>query len=838
MLRKLALSLAIAGAIGSSTAHALGLGEIRITSALNEPLKAEIQLLQMRSVDPRQVQPKMANVDDFALAGIERLRFLSDVKFEVKPGASGQGMIILTSSTPVKEPFLNFLLEVNWPSGRLVREYTVLLDPPVYDPTPPPVVVQPATTAPRTAPRPATTTVAPQQPVNNIRTRMSDNQVYVDVNDTLWDISKLHKPTASVTEAQMMLALLRKNPEAFRNNNVNQLRAGVVMDLPSLDEVRALSRQQANEEFWRQTQQWKQGITSPLNAEPLDTSVNTNQDKAVSEKKTNEVASSSAQGQLKIVSPDQVSDVNRVSDQAADVDMSQADASLLEKNQHLEAELATALETVDQIQRENEELSGRVDALAQQMESLQRLLELKDEQLAELQAELESAKNQPAMLPIDSAQAESEPVAPAQKTLIERFGLYIGAAGGALLAFLLALLLFRRSNKETTDSAVVPEAAIATTAAAAATAAVVEQANDDEIAEAVVTPSSEAESAEVITDDLDLDDLDLDMALDQVETDSSDTLNEDEFDLGFDDGFAGSAVNKPVDDSEDIDDALDSILEENADTFDLDDLDVPQVESLGDVPIDEPAEEPEADNIEALLAAGAESKVSEPVDDDTDLEFDIDSMLDSEPVTTSAVDEHVVDDDLDLDFDLATEDIAQELDDTDLESTALSDDLAFDSAEMALDTEGDDQAGELDELLSTSEAADIDELELDDDLQTLLDGNDDVVLDEEAFTPSQAEDALNDDLDTELDTELEMLLSDAGSDELSLDVTDDDAEDYDLNNLNLLDDADEVETKLDLARAYIDMEDADGAKDILNEILKEGSDAQKSEAGSLLSSLD
>ena len=88
MLRKLALSLAIAGALGTSNANALGLGEIRITSALNEPLQAEIQLLQMRQVDPQQIQPRMANVDEFALAGIEKLRFLSDVKFDVKPGPS------------------------------------------------------------------------------------------------------------------------------------------------------------------------------------------------------------------------------------------------------------------------------------------------------------------------------------------------------------------------------------------------------------------------------------------------------------------------------------------------------------------------------------------------------------------------------------------------------------------------------------------------------------------------------------------------------------------------------------------------------------------------------
>ncbi|WP_428035116.1 FimV/HubP family polar landmark protein [Amphritea sp.] len=803
----------------------------------------------MRSVDPQQILPRMANVDEFALAGIEKLRFLSDVKFEVKPGSAGRGTIVLTSSAPVKEPFLNFLVEVNWPSGRLVREYTVLLDPPIYDPAPAPVAVQPARSSAVSAPAVVESQpMASQAPVNNIRTRMTDGQVYVDVNDTLWDIAKRHKPSNSVSEAQMMLALQRKNPNAFRNNNVNQLKAGVVMNLPTLEEVQALNQKQANEEFWRQTQMWKQGITPAAQPQQMDTSGNEGSaDKAAAtEKKGEEVAARSAQGQLKIVSPDTKADSSVVSDQAADADMSQADSALLEKNKQLETDLASALESVDQIQRENAELTGRVDALAQQMETLQRMLELKDQQLADLQAELETAKKQPVAAP--AAPVVEPQVKP--KSLLEEFGLYIGAAGGAIVAFLLALLFMRRGKKEDSAETIVPGQTIvedndATVVPAAAAAA------------AVVAASETVEADETVAEETDLDDLDLDldMDLDKVDVAESNDIDEQEFDLGFDEDFGQPpAAAVAMEDEEEVDDALDSILGEDAESFDLDDLAGPSVvDDLG--PLSEEIEEPEADSIEDLLAAGDAEEDVDAVDD-ADLEFDVEPLADISDVAEPAEE---LDDDLDLDFNLEVADAEDVGVDEDESLDLMMDDSVSDEDEEFADLDsllGEDEAApvaeddtsdaELDALLAGVGEADVEELEvadtqdddLDADLQALLDGADDeVVLDEEEFTAPQKDDSpLGHDLDAELDSELEMLLSDAGSDELSLDMTDD-SEDDSLDGLNLLEGADEVETKLDLARAYIDMEDLDGAKDILEEIVKEGSESQRAEANSLLSSI-
>ena len=134
----------------------------------------------------------------------------------------------------------------------------------------------------------------------------------------------------------------------------------------SSTETQALNRKQANEEFWRQTQSWKQGVARSAQPEQMDAAggADKNDKKVDSGKKDEEVAAKSAQGQLKIVSPDTKTDTSAVSDQAADTDMSQADSTLLEKNKQLESDLASALESVDQMQRENAEKTTTLTPLS------------------------------------------------------------------------------------------------------------------------------------------------------------------------------------------------------------------------------------------------------------------------------------------------------------------------------------------------------------------------------------------------------------------------------------------------------------------------------------------
>ncbi|MES9849655.1 MAG: hypothetical protein ABW145_14795, partial [Candidatus Thiodiazotropha sp.] len=131
MIRKLSLAVAVATALSPVGALALGLGEIHPQSALNQAFKADIDLLSVSQEELQDVRVSLASREAFEKAGMERPYLLTGLKFAPMLTPAGKPVISISSSDAIREPFLNFLVEVNWPKGRLVREYTVLLDPPV-----------------------------------------------------------------------------------------------------------------------------------------------------------------------------------------------------------------------------------------------------------------------------------------------------------------------------------------------------------------------------------------------------------------------------------------------------------------------------------------------------------------------------------------------------------------------------------------------------------------------------------------------------------------------------------------------------------------------------------
>ncbi len=132
MLRKLAIAIAASGAMMSATyVHALGMGDIELESALNQPLDAQIKLIKAGELENWEIKPDLASSDEFQKSGIEHVFFLNNVKFEVER-VGDDVYIKLSTNQPVVEPYLNFLVQVDWPNGRLLREYTLLLDPPVF----------------------------------------------------------------------------------------------------------------------------------------------------------------------------------------------------------------------------------------------------------------------------------------------------------------------------------------------------------------------------------------------------------------------------------------------------------------------------------------------------------------------------------------------------------------------------------------------------------------------------------------------------------------------------------------------------------------------------------
>jgi len=285
MMRRLVTILLLAAVPG--LAAALGLGKIELNSGLNQPFDARIELLSPSAEEIQSLNVDLADSKAFRRAGIDRPFLLSKLKFEVEVNDSGADYIHITSEDPIREPFLNFLLVANWSSGRLFREYTVLLDPPMYDPNA--GRLAPEEPAPTTdaSPREATerqadraqrrqaetvATAPPQSSPGN----GGDDGVYgpTSTNDTLWSIAEAVRPDDSVSIQQMMLALLRANPEAFIDNNVNGLKSGYILRLPDAANINRLSRAEALAEVRSQYAFWDEArglIADRARERPLGT---------------------------------------------------------------------------------------------------------------------------------------------------------------------------------------------------------------------------------------------------------------------------------------------------------------------------------------------------------------------------------------------------------------------------------------------------------------------------------------------------------------------------------------------------------------------------------------
>lgn len=291
--------LLLTGALLSPvTLYALGLGEIRLNSALNQPFDAEIELLSPTAEELGSLKVALANNDVFSRYGIDRPAYLSGFDFAVSRNREGKATIRVTSNRSVTEPYVTLLVEANWARGRLVREYTVLLDPPVFMPSqneaPAPVTTpQSATTAegrierrptpapePTPAPTPRATapTPAPErtpEPTAQATESSIDQQIIaspgseytVQRNDTLSKIAAAANPGNRRVNNRTMIALFRANPQAFTGNNINRLRAGAVLRIPDLTEIESISNDEASAEVSRQTAEWTGGVVADTTPE-------------------------------------------------------------------------------------------------------------------------------------------------------------------------------------------------------------------------------------------------------------------------------------------------------------------------------------------------------------------------------------------------------------------------------------------------------------------------------------------------------------------------------------------------------------------------------------------
>ncbi len=294
----------------SADAFALGLGDIRLESALNEPLRADIVLISATPDELDGLNIQLASSETFERYGIDRPGYLARIDFEiVRSGRTDGNYVRVRSSEPMTEPFLTFLVEANWPRGRLLREYTLLLDPPTFAPTPggpaqqvvtAPTRSQPADSgeiqraapppAPAPAPAPAPRAEQPRvtpmpaapaasaadvEPVTFDDTPGGDYRVVR--GDTLWGIASRMRPDSRLTMNQTMLAIFEANPEAFAGN-INLLSAGATLRMPSADEIFRISRGDALAEVQRQNDAWRGAPPQPSTEQPSLTLVPPDED--------------------------------------------------------------------------------------------------------------------------------------------------------------------------------------------------------------------------------------------------------------------------------------------------------------------------------------------------------------------------------------------------------------------------------------------------------------------------------------------------------------------------------------------------------------------------------
>ncbi len=874
-LKASAIIFSILAAAAAPQSWGLGLGEIELNSALNQEFNATIELFDAAGLEPGEILVSLGSSDDFQRVGVERFFFLTGLSFEVSYAANGEPQVVITSSRPITEPYLNFLVEVLWPNGRLLKEYTVLLDPPTFSQAAAPTVSAPAqnrsaSNSGRVQRAPAQSgtqvQVAPREtpPAPSPLDRGIDGDEYgmTDRGDTLWSIASRARPSNDVSVEQTMLAIAELNPDAFINGNINLMKAGYVLRLPDEAQSRALSSEQALAEVSRQADEWQAysrgeavpererrpvpqvaDSTSDLRS-PVDASAAT----------TAATSAPASDGELRIVAED--------GDSTTGV------------GQGGSGDLAAALEETDRLGMQVSELTYQLDRekelASNEIAVRDRQIEVKDQQIAELQAQLAAAQQgqpqastppaTPTPTPTQS-QNQSTPAEAAAPWWQSPMVMYGGA--GALVLLLVAGMMAsrkRRAQEEENDYFDAEEAFAEDERVEPALTEFDEPDADDEdslddTAEAVIEESFDDEVQESQTSDV-IGEADIYIAYGRFpqaiglllgvledEPERNDVrlkLLEVYAETGdrsaFDQHMA--SLIEYCDDEDALLTARELEGQFGEEAITLDDMmaeeeqnnaaDATAADDLGDLEFDTSDAAPAEDSDLTLdVSATDEMNVPEPVTADTeaadslaeaeesalDFELELDDLdtadADSEDLETAAADAGAGDQlggDLGIDFNPDAEEEKPE--DNGIDFEAVKDELSLDD----LETESTDGFGESEELT------------IDADLEQAAAS----ISGEAAEFDAQTD---TDDGDLALET-----ATDSDEDPLE-DLAFESATAQSEDEFDFEDEGDSANTKLDLARAYIDMGDADGARDILKEVLDEGNADQQQKAQSMLESL-
>jgi pilus assembly protein FimV len=808
---------------------ALGLGDIQLDSKLNEPLRAHIPLLSVGNLSKEQILARLAKADEFQKAGLEYYTYMNWIRLKPVLKEDGQAYLELTTREPIKEPVVDLLIEVNWPNGRLQREYALLLDPPVFQSAAnmgKSVVSQPEI---------GSSSVSQHDEFATRMTGTTDGTYGpVRQNDTLWSIAKRVRPDTGVTVHQTMVALYYANPDAFAGNNMNNLKAGSVLKLPDESSIKAVSQREALLEIARQNQLWA-GDNRP-GARPFGS-----------------------------VDTADYAGVGRQASSDARVRLSAPDGG------DGEGSAAGSEEVVATLKAENEALRSEVEQTNERLAKLERLLELKDAELARLQQQSSNPAGEVAgnIGETDEAMSgpehEESPTSQEDQDVQSDMGLPTTAAN-------------EDTSAGETASDIHDEMASSGTA-------------ESDVVEDVSTP--ETQSAEQVTE-TSSPALDAKQTTATQVTPADKGLMDELADMGM--AFWSAVISglgilifglvwfrKRRMESEAFQSSLEVPLEGDNSGDELPEL----ADELLNPALEQDDFIPETE-VEALEQVSQGEEEADPLGE-ADVYIAYGKFEQAKSLLERAIESEPDRVDLRLklmeclgemkargEFEaqkealeplMATDDVIAEKvaeieraawpdefgDEPEAEMPSVEDifgDLAFAEQEASDPVQGSESADlndgeeettdaidweasdtdQISEPESTDDPGDALEESLDFDLE--LDGADD-----EASQQSQAWEPAEEDILSVEGEESEVTSDELGDmDDLSLEddlLSADESPEFEEDELEL-GDADEISTKLDLARAYIDMEDFDSAREILNEVLEEGNDQQKAEARELM----
>jgi len=807
--------------LSSNIAFTLGVGEIEVKSALNDPLDAEIKLFSVRPGEGDNIRVQLATLKEFEAAGIDRALILSNLKFKVVE-KDGKAFIKVFSKRPIREPFLDFLVDIDWPSGRLLREYTVLLDPPVFlqrkaAAVQAPVVEKPAEVVreARPAPTPAPdfsapvaaapvvsessglfpqiqisdVAPAPRRPTPVTADTSAESYGPVKRNDTLWTIAQKVRPSG-VTMTQMMVALQQANPEAFGGNNINNLKSGFILRVPGRSEIEATSAGEALRIARAQNEAWRAGRDSAPSTGTISTRESQRRAPAPVAKVDPEV---------KLVTPEG----KKGTGQGSGTDDSK--------------ELVLANEQLASKQKENSELQERMQALQDQIESMERLLQLKDESLSDLQGKLSDTEQAPAAV---------EPVAPTPAPVVEKQPEPVAEPEPVVAA---------------TDDVINPYAVKdipKVTPKPAATQTPATPAQDDGILAGLLNNTAILGALIAVVVGV------LALVWIVIQRRRMSAMQFPESILTSKPDVATQPVSVPAtepgqDETSLLSDfapsAMQGVIE--TDAGEVDPLSEANVylaygkhQQAEELLVDAVKQEPERLDLKLKLMEvfHATGNVDSFIEQATQMHDGLDDQ-------SSALWEKATEMGQELCPDHAlfkAEELAAEDDFSDLEGLAdIDEDLSLainEEPEISIDEELTLDTDSSDDLSLDMEA--LDEVEED---NFSIDLDSDLTLDTDTVSEQPAEVVKDTDLgefDLDVLAEIEDVSVEA-EEPLATEVEPEIAEDDDILGM------DEVATKLDLAKAYIDMGDPDGARAILDEVLTEGTDTQKDEAKALIDQL-